>query len=106
MQKQVGTENVKIGEKDLGNGYFEDIYEEHPVYEDIEETYQTTKYKKIPIYKTKYKYAVFKWKNAETLNTYGLNKPALWPEDVRLEDESKFSELPNKYGTIFLKPLY
>ncbi|RLD75591.1 MAG: hypothetical protein DRJ10_14995 [Bacteroidetes bacterium] len=90
VQKQVGTESVKIGEKDLGNGYFEDIYEERPVYEDVEETYEETKYKKIPVYKTKYKYAVFRWKGATELNTSGTNKPAYWPEDVRLEDENKF----------------
>ena len=90
VQKQLGTEKVKIGEKDLGNGYFEDIYEERAVYEDVEETYEATKYKKIPVYKTKYKYSVFRWKQAGKLNTEDNKKPAYWPEDDRLADESKF----------------
>lgn len=90
VQKQVGTEKVKIGEKDLGNGYFEDIYEERSVYEEVEETYEATKYKKIPVYKTKYKYAVFRWKEVGILNTSDNKKPAYWPEDDRLTDESKF----------------
>jgi hypothetical protein len=36
----VGTEKVKTGKKDLGNGYFEDIYTERPKYEDrmVEDT--------------------------------------------------------------------
>jgi len=99
VQRQVGTEKVKIGEKDLGNGYFEDIYEEKPVYEDVEETYEATKYKQIPVYKTKYKYAVFRWKEAGTLNTSDNKKPAYWPENDRLADESKFriKKLKEKY---------
>ncbi|RLD65923.1 MAG: hypothetical protein DRI95_07630 [Bacteroidetes bacterium] len=90
VQKQVGTEKVKIGVKDLGNGYFEDIYEERPVYEDVEETYEATKYKRIPVYKTKYKYAVFRWKEAGKLNAEDNKKPAYWPVDDRLDDENKF----------------
>jgi hypothetical protein len=31
---QVGTQHVKVGKKDLGNGYFEDVYEDRPRYED------------------------------------------------------------------------
>jgi len=90
IQKQVGTEQVKIGEKDLGNGYFEDIYEEQPVYEDVDETYEATKYKQIPVYKTKYKYSVFRWKDAGKLNASDTNKPAYWPKDERLENENTF----------------
>jgi len=90
VQKQVGTEQVKIGEKDLGNGYFEDIYEDRPVYEDVEETYEVTKYKQIPVYKTKYKYSVFRWKNAGTQEAKDNKKPAYWPEDNRLGDTNKF----------------
>jgi hypothetical protein len=31
---QVGTKRVKVGTKDLGNGYFEDAFEDRPEYED------------------------------------------------------------------------
>ena len=101
IQKQVGTEKVKIGEKDLGNGYFEDIYEEKPVYEDIEETYTATKYKKIPVYKTKYKYSVFEWKDAGTLNAKDNKKPAYWPGKDKLADKNKF-RVKNKEAKYFL----
>ncbi|MCL4817981.1 MAG: hypothetical protein KJ067_02535 [Vicinamibacteria bacterium] len=33
---QVGTERVKTGVRDLGNGYFEDVYEDRPVYDERE----------------------------------------------------------------------
>lgn len=90
VQKQVGTEQVKVGEKDLGNGYFEDVYEERPVYEDVEETYEATKYKQVPVYQTKYKYAVFRWLEADKITSSGTKKPANWPEDERLKDADKF----------------
>ncbi|MDF1548765.1 MAG: zinc finger protein [Bacteroidales bacterium] len=90
VQKQVGTEQVKVGEKDLGNGYFEDIYEERPVYEDVEETYEATKYKQVPVYQTKYKYAVFRWMEADKITSSGTKKPACWPEDERLTNKNKY----------------
>ena len=89
VQKQVGTEQVKVGQKDLGNGYFEDVYEEKPIYEDVEETYTETKYRQVPVYKTKYKYAVFRWKEAGVLKASDTKKPAYWPQDERLNDKQK-----------------
>ncbi len=32
---QIGTERVKVGVRDLGNGYFEDVYEDRPVYQTV-----------------------------------------------------------------------
>ena len=32
---QTGTERVKVGTRDLGNGYFEDVYEDRPIYETV-----------------------------------------------------------------------
>ncbi|NJO91394.1 MAG: hypothetical protein HC831_22360, partial [Chloroflexia bacterium] len=78
------------GEKDLGNGYFEDVYEERPVYQDVEETYQDTKYRQEPVYRTKYKYAIFRWKEADVLKASDSKKPAYWPQDERLNDKQKF----------------
>src|SRR5262249_48812352 len=31
---QVGTRRVKVGRRDLGNGFFQDVYEDRPVYQD------------------------------------------------------------------------
>ena len=105
VQKQVGTEQVKVGQKDLGNGYFEDIYEERPVYEEVEETYEATKYRQVPVYKTKYKYAVFRWKDAGKLNTSDNKKPAYWPQDERLDNQQKF-RIKKQYENYYLQLSY
>ena len=61
VQVKVGEKKVKVGVKDLGNGYFKDIYENRPVYETKTETYRETKYRDVPVYMTKYKYKMMKW---------------------------------------------
>lgn len=90
VKKKVGTEKVKVGEKDLGNGYFEDVYEERPVYEKVEEEYQAKKYKKIPVYRTKFKYYVKKWKRDTPAVSSGNNHTAEWPTDPRLNDKENY----------------
>lgn len=52
---QVGTERVKVGKKDLGNGFFEDVYADRPKYED--RTFQDTRVS----------YEIDRWVDAGTL---------------------------------------
>lgn len=80
VKKQVGTEKVKTGTRDLGNGHFEDIYEERPVYETVEETYQAEKFRKEPVYQTKYKYKIFRWIKGKPLVARGNTIEAHWPD--------------------------
>ena len=77
---QTGSERVVVGQKDLGNGYFEDVYEDRPIYTEKEETYEETKYREEPVYKTKYKYSIFRWKDAGTFATKGKDKKPYWSE--------------------------
>lgn len=91
VKVKVGTEKYNCGKKDLGNGYFEDIYCDRPVYEERKETYKEKKYKKVPVYQTEYTYAVFKWVKVETLKTSGNDRPAQWPLSKKVED------FPNEY---------
>ena len=66
---QVGTERVKTGTKDLGNGYFEDVYEEKPVYEDK------------PVYDTRVEYEIQEWVETRSLTVTGnLSIDPEWPE--------------------------
>lgn len=62
-KKQVGTERVKVGVKDKGNGFFEDVYEERPVYQDVarEVTEQEPVYRDKPVYRNKVRYEVDRW---------------------------------------------
>lgn len=78
---QTGTKKVKVGTKDMGNGYFEDVYEEQPVYEDKqrEETYQTPDYRDEPVYDTKVRYEVEKWHKESEANSSGSDNKPSWP---------------------------
>lgn len=63
---QEGTERVKVGKKDLGNGLFEDVYEERPRY--VTKTFQDTWVS----------YEVDRWVQGQTIKNEGQagNEPA------------------------------
>src|SRR5690606_30750204 len=46
---QVGTERVRTGSRDLGNGFFEDVYQDRPVYESR------------PVYRDMAEFEVWEW---------------------------------------------
>ncbi len=82
VQVKVGEERYVCGQRDLGNGYFEDKYCSRPIYEQREETYQHDVYEDIPVYRTKYRYKVMKWvrKKENLLITGAENQTPNWPE--------------------------
>ena len=84
VQKQIGTEKVKVGEKNLGNGYFEDVYEERPVYEETEETYEEQKFREEPVYETKYEYSIYRWVETKPYITHEQNKKPYWQEENKI----------------------
>jgi len=72
---QKGTERVKVGQKDLGNGYFEDVYEDRPVYEEQ------------PVYATKVSYEVERWKHERAERAAGTDLEPQWPPVTLREKE-------------------
>jgi hypothetical protein len=66
-QVKVGTERVKVGTKDLGNGFFEDVYEERPVT------------RAEPVYGTEVTYEVDEWQFARTAREEGADFEPHWP---------------------------
>ncbi|MDA3850684.1 MAG: hypothetical protein PF447_05380 [Spirochaetaceae bacterium] len=98
---QVGTEQVKTGTKDLGNGFFEDVYEERPIYEEQ------------PVYDLRTEYEIQEWIQIRELRASGdLNDPPQWPDAAlrSLEREGNRSESavlyflstdPEKQGELF-----
>ncbi|HET9226729.1 MAG TPA: zinc finger protein [Thermoanaerobaculia bacterium] len=78
---QTGSERVKVGERDLGNGYFEDIYEDRPVYEDREreETYEEPVYREEPVYAVRHTYEVEKWMPSREARAGAEDRNAVWP---------------------------
>ncbi|MEA3452593.1 MAG: Ran-binding zinc finger domain-containing protein [Bacteroidota bacterium] len=79
VQVKVGEEKYVSGQKDLGNGYFEDVYSTRNIYETRTEDYEEPVYRKEPVYKTKYYYSVWKWKKDDKLVKSGDNGNAVWP---------------------------
>ena len=79
---QVGTERVKTGVRDLGNGFFEDVYEERPVYRDR------------PVYEERLTYEVERWRPARRAESRGSDRSPRWPELrlARNEREARRSE--------------
>jgi hypothetical protein len=79
---QVGTERVKTGSRDLGNGYFEDIYEDRPVYRDerrqVSETVPVFEDRKI--FKNRLRYEITKWVTVRTETAKGSSPDLRWPE--------------------------
>jgi len=84
VQREVqdGTEKVKVGSRDLGNGYFEDVYEERPTYRTVEEeeTWQEPLYRQEPVYGTRVTYEVERWKEVRQARASGEDTRPAWPE--------------------------
>jgi hypothetical protein len=67
-RRQVGAERVKVGTRDLGNGFFEDVYERRPVYESR------------PVYGVKVSYDVERWVAERTARAAGTDQSPRWPD--------------------------
>jgi hypothetical protein len=65
---QTGTERRKTGTRDKGNGFFEDVYEDVPVYTERD------------VYKKKYEYRIQEWVESRTVKAQGdLGAAPAWP---------------------------
>ncbi len=78
---KVGEEEYVCGQRDLGNGYFEDEYCTRDIYdyEDYEEEYSEDIYRDEPVYETKYKYYIWRWKPVEFKKS-GIGNTITWIE--------------------------
>lgn len=81
-QRISGYEEYVSGYRDLGNGMFEEIASERPIYETYyeTETYQEPVYRQEPVYATKYYYEIDKWLAERTIRTKGTDKNPVWGE--------------------------
>lgn len=71
-------EDYVSGYRDLGNGYFEEIYSSRPVYKTVTKTREVPYYIDIPIYDTKYYYDIDKWVAGRKAETSGTDKNPYW----------------------------
>ncbi|HEX5872339.1 MAG TPA: hypothetical protein VFY65_18045 [Longimicrobium sp.] len=79
---QTGTRTYTCGQRDMGNGYFEDVTCTEPEYTTNyrNETYQDPVYRREPIYDTRYAYEIEKWLPDDTAWARGdaAREPS-WP---------------------------
>ena len=75
--------------RDLGNGSFEEVANERPVYktEYYTETESRPVYVPVPRYQTKYTYTIWRWTKTREATAAGENHEAAWPETGLAEDE-------------------
>ncbi|MFK7949373.1 MAG: hypothetical protein AB8G11_17405 [Saprospiraceae bacterium] len=119
VQEAAGTEQYVCGKRDLGNGYFEDKYCTRTIYRDKTEHYEEPIYQEFPVYKTKYKYRIYRWKPFKTYNSSGTTKTTNWaevPENiennsqkyrVKAEKESYYFAIEDhKNNTLWYKTNY
>ena len=96
---QVGTREYVCGQRDMGNGYFEDITCTEPEY-DTEyrtETYEEPVYRREPVYGTMYRYRVDRWSPDTLLKAGGArDEPPAWPA-VRLREKQREGARTEEY---------
>ena len=98
-QVQTGTRKVKVGVRDLGNGFFEDIYEDQPVYEtrQREETYQEPVYQEDPVYRERITYEIWRWLATDNLTAQGSGPDTRWPAEPD-DKHLRVKERKARYG--------
>jgi hypothetical protein len=92
-QVQVGTNTYVCGQRDLGNGFFEDIQCTDPIYETRYriETSQQPVYRDDPVYVTQYTYEIDQWVYAREERASGTDQEPYWPAVTLADDEREGS---------------
>jgi hypothetical protein len=85
----VGYDTKVVGYRDLGNGQFEEITEQVPVYGT--EEYQEAVYISVPVYETKYYYEIQRWIHGRYVKSSGTGLEPYWGEVILGEKERQGS---------------
>ncbi len=88
-QRATGTEQYVCGKRDLGNGYFEDKYCDRTIYETYEENYEEPVYRQEPVYRTKYRYSIYRWQKAPPLTAQGQDHDPQWPNTNAVDQDPR-----------------
>jgi hypothetical protein len=100
---QTGTRTVKVGKKDMGNGYFEDITKEEPVYEHRTKTVTREEpvYRDDPVYKDWATYQIEKWHKDRVEKAAGSDTSPAWPELRLTAGKEREGKKVEKYVAVF-----
>jgi hypothetical protein len=102
-QVQVGTEDYVCGQRDLGNGFFEDVMCQRPIYETQSrtETYEEPIYRQEPVFAVLYTYDIDKWTVVRTEEASGQDHSPMWPRSDLGPDERE-GERTERYVVYFI----
>ena len=102
-QVQTGVNIYVCGQRDLGNGFFEDIECEDPVYETRyrTESFEEPIYRDEPVYRTLYSYDIDKWITISTEAVSGDDHAPYWPR-ANLESDQREGETDEYYVVYFV----
>ena len=83
---------------DLGNGNFEQVENQRPVYETeyYTETVREPVYRQVPRYATKYYYTIWRWTPTRVVTASGTDHEAAWPEP-ELSDKERTGDRAEDY---------
>ena len=101
VEVKVGEEEYVCGQKDLGNGYFEDEYCTRDIYETQTETYEVDVYKDVPVYETEYTYYIWRWKIDKPITTKGNHEELYWGQ-VPISDKIRSTDSSGIYVIFIL----
>jgi hypothetical protein len=115
-QEQSGTESYQCGTRNMGNGYFEDVYCTRPVYRTVTKSrsrevddYQTVTrsrnrvvedFKDVPVYRTKVSYTVRRWIPVDTVVAQGTDLKPYWPK-VTVNTKKRAGQRIETYRVFF-----
>lgn len=101
-QVQVGERTFVCGQRDLGNGFFEDIECSEPVYETQQrtETYEEPIYEQVPVMDTMYEFEIERWTAQRTERATGRDQRVYWPE-LNLGADQREGEREEVYHIVF-----
>ena len=104
VKVKIGSRKVKVGKKDMGNGYFKDVYRDEPTYSYKTETYYETKYREVPVYKPYYTYEIYRWVDARARDSLqGHDSNPRFPNPT-LPDTIHWKIIsPKTYFALFVK---
>ena len=94
-------ETYVSGHRDLGNGYFEEITSQRPVYrtETRTETYEEPVYRQDPVFDWKYYYEIDIWQHAFYSKSSGNDKEPYWKE-VELKELQRENGRSEQYNIL------
>jgi hypothetical protein len=98
----VGDQTYVCGQRDLGNGFFEDIECSEPIYEtEFSTVYEDVPiYEQVPVFDTEYTYEIDKWVTTRTESLTGTDQQSQWPDYI-LESNEREGERTENYIALF-----